>query len=157
MAHIYEGQLDGRGRRFALVAARFNRLVTDQLVLGARDELYRHGVDPDDVDLAWVPGSFELPLVVDRLAATGRYQGVVALGTVIRGETPHFDYVAGESSGGLAAIARSRGVPVGFGVLTTETMDQALDRAGGKAGNKGADAARTVLEMASLLDAVQKP
>ena len=156
MSQTYEGSLDGGGRRFALAAARFNQLVTEQLVAGAREELRRHGVAPDRVDLAWVPGSFELPLAVARLAATGRYAGIVALGAVIRGQTPHFDYVAGEAAGGLAAVARATGVPVAFGVLTTDTMEQALDRAGGKAGNKGAEAARTALEMASLLEEIDK-
>jgi 6,7-dimethyl-8-ribityllumazine synthase len=164
MARTYEGSLGdpggdpgaGGGRRYAIAASRFNQLVVDRLVAGARDELRRHGVGADLVDLAWVPGSFELPIVVARLAATGRYAGIVALGTVVRGETPHFDYVAGEAARGLGAVARQTGVPVGFGVLTTETMAQALDRAGGKAGNKGAEAAATVLEMASLLEAIDK-
>ena len=156
MRRVYEGSPDGRGRRIAIAASRFNRLVTDPLVAGAAEELRRHGVAPDRVDLAWVPGSFELPLAVARLAATGRYAGIVALGAVIRGQTPHFDYVAGEAAGGLAAVARATGVPVAFGVLTTDTMEQALDRAGGKAGNKGAEAARTALEMASLLEEIDK-
>jgi 6,7-dimethyl-8-ribityllumazine synthase len=156
MGHTWEGSLDGAGRRFALVASRFNDLVTERLVAGARDELRRHGVADGDLDLAWVPGSFELPLAVARLAATGRYAGIVALGTVVRGSTAHFDYVAGQAAAGLAAVARETGVPVGFGVLTCETMDQALDRAGGKAGNKGAEAARTVLETASVLAKIDK-
>src|SRR5262245_60306830 len=156
MGASYEGGLDGGGRRFALAASRFNRLVTDLLVTGAREELRRLGVADRDVDIAWVPGSFELPLVVARLARSGRYAGVVALGAVIRGETPHFDHVAGQAAAGLAEVARTSGVPVGFGVLTTDTLEQALDRAGGKAGNKGADAARAVLETASLLEAIDK-
>jgi 6,7-dimethyl-8-ribityllumazine synthase len=158
MARTYEGTLSGpgQGRRYAIAASRFNQLVVDRLVAGALDELRRHGVGADQVDLAWVPGGFELPVVVARLAASGRYAGIVALGTVVRGETPHFDYVAGEAARGLAAVAREHGIPVGFGVLTTETMAQALDRAGGKAGNKGAEAAATVLEMVSLLEAIDK-
>jgi 6,7-dimethyl-8-ribityllumazine synthase len=158
MARTFEGSLcdAAGGRRYAIAASRFNQLVVDRLVAGARDELRRHGVGDDLVDLAWVPGGWELPLAVARLAATGRYAGIVALGAVIRGQTPHFDYVAGGAAGGLAAIAREAGIPVGFGVLTTETMEQALDRAGGKAGNKGAEAAATVLEMASLLEAIDK-
>jgi 6,7-dimethyl-8-ribityllumazine synthase len=156
MGASYEGSLDGGGHRYALVASRFNRIVTDLLVAGARDELRRHGVAEDDVDTAWVPGSFELPLAAARLAHTGRYAGVVALGAVIRGETPHFDHVAAQAAAGLAEVARSSGVPIAFGVLTTDTLEQALDRAGGKAGNKGADAAVTVLEMASLLEAIDK-
>jgi|SRR4051794_12985021 6,7-dimethyl-8-ribityllumazine synthase len=152
----FEGTLDGRGSRYALAAARFNDLVVDRLVSGAHDELRRLGVAEDMIDIAWVPGSFELPLAVARLAATGRYAGIVALGTVVRGATAHFDYVAGQAAAGLAAVARDSGVPVGFGVLTTDTMDQALDRAGGKAGNKGAEAARTVLETASVLAKIDK-
>ena len=156
MAQVFEGGLDGAGRRVAIAASRFNRLVTEQLVAGALEALRRHGVAEADVDLAWAPGSFELPLVAARLVATGRYAGVVALGAVVRGETPHFDHVATQAASGLAAVARTTSVPVAFGVLTTDTMEQALDRAGGKAGNKGAEAALTVLEMAGLLEAIDK-
>jgi 6,7-dimethyl-8-ribityllumazine synthase len=140
----------------AIAASRFNRLVTDPLVAAAVEELRRHGVDEADVDLAWVPGAFELPLAAERLAATGRYAAVVAIGAVVRGATPHFDHVAGQAAAGLAAVTRSSGVPVAFGVLTCDTMEQALDRAGGKAGNKGAEAAVTALEMAGLLEAIDK-
>jgi len=156
MGKVFEGSLDGRGRRFAIAASRFNRLVTDALLAGAKEALHRHGVAEADVDVAWTPGSFELPQAAARLAATGRYAGVVALGAVVRGATAHFDYVAGEAASGLAAVARASGVPVAFGVLTTDTMEQALDRAGGKAGNKGAEAALTVLEMAGLLETIDK-
>jgi 6,7-dimethyl-8-ribityllumazine synthase len=156
MGKVFEGGLDGAGRRVAIAASRFNRLVTDPLVAGAVEALRRHGVAEADIDLAWVPGSFELPLTTARLAASGRYAGVVAVGAVVRGETPHFDHVAGQAAAGLAAVARTASVPVAFGVLTTDTMEQALDRAGGKAGNKGAEAALTVLEMAGLLEAVDK-
>ena len=156
MAQVFEGGLDGAGRRVAIAASRFNRLVTEQLVAGAVEALRRHGVAEGDIDLAWAPGSFELPLVAARLAASGRYAGVVAIGAVVRGETPHFDHVAGQAASGLAAVARGASVPVAFGVLTTDTMEQALDRAGGKAGNKGAEAALTVLEMAGLLEAIDK-
>ena len=151
MGRTLEGGLDGAGRRVAIAASRFNRLVTDLLVAGATEALRRHGVADADVDVAWVPGAFELPLAAEKLAATGRYAGVVALGAVVRGATPHFDHVAGQ-----AAAARATGVPVAFGVLTCDTMEQALDRAGGKAGNKGAEAALTVLEMAGLLEAIDK-
>jgi 6,7-dimethyl-8-ribityllumazine synthase len=156
MSRVYEGSVDGRGRRVAIAASRFNRLVTDPLVAGAVGELRRHGVAEADVDLAWVPGAFELPLAAERLAATGRYAAVVAIGAVVRGATPHFDHVAGQAAAGLAAVTRSTGVPVAFGVLTCNTMEQALDRAGGKAGNKGAEAALTALEMAGLLEAIDK-
>jgi 6,7-dimethyl-8-ribityllumazine synthase len=156
MRRVYEGSIDGRGRRVAIAASRFNRLVTDPLVAGAVAELRRHGVAEADIDLAWVPGAFELPLAAERLAATGRYAAVVAIGAVVRGSTPHFDHVAGQAAAGLAAVTRSTGVPVVFGVLTCDTMEQALDRAGGKAGNKGAEAALTALEMAGLLEAIDK-
>ena len=156
MGQTFQGSLDGAGRRVAIAASRFNRLVTDLLLAGAVEALRRHGVPDERIDVAWVPGSFELPLVAAKLAGSGRYAGVVALGCVVRGETAHFDYVAGEAAAGLAAVARATGVPVGFGVLTTDTMAQALDRAGGKAGNKGAEAAVTVLELAGLLEAIDK-
>jgi 6,7-dimethyl-8-ribityllumazine synthase len=156
MRRVYEGSIDGRGRRIAIAASRFNRLVTDPLVAGAVEELRRHGVAEDDIDLAWVPGAFELPLVAERLAASGRYAAVVAIGAVVRGATPHFDHVAGQAATGLAAVSRATGVPVTFGVLTCDTMEQALDRAGGKAGNKGAEAALCALEMAGLLEAIDK-
>ena len=156
MGRIYEGEVNGRGRRVAIAASRFNRLVTDPLVAGAVDELRRHGVADSDIDLAWVPGAFELPLAAERLAASGRYAAVVAVGAVVRGATPHFDHVASQAAAGLAAASRATGVPIAFGVLTCDTMEQALDRAGGKAGNKGAEAALTVLEMAGLLEAIDK-
>ncbi len=156
MGQTFQGSLDGRGRRLAIAVSRFNRLVTEPLLSGAREELLRHGVAEADVDVAWVPGAFELPLAVQRLARTGRYAGVIALGAVVRGATPHFDYVAGQAASGLGAVARETGVPVAFGVLTTDTMEQSLDRAGGKAGNKGAEAALTVLELAGLLESVDK-
>jgi len=156
MSRVYEGSIDGRGRRVAIAASRFNRLVTDPLVAGAVEELRRHGVAEADIDLAWVPGAFELPLAAERLAASGRYAAVVAVGAVVRGATPHFDHVAGQAAAGLAAVSRATGVPVAFAVLTCDTMEQALDRAGGKAGNKGAEAAVGALEMAGLLEAIDK-
>jgi 6,7-dimethyl-8-ribityllumazine synthase len=156
MGQTFQGSLDGGGRRVAIAVSRFNRLVTEPLLSGAIEELMRHGVAESDVDVAWVPGAFELPLAVQRLARSGRYAGVVALGAVVRGATPHFDYVAGQCAAGLAAVARETGVPVGFGVLTTDSMEQSLDRAGGKSGNKGGEAALTMLEMAGLLESVDK-
>ena len=156
MGRTFTGGLDGTGRRVAIVVSRFNRLVTEPLLAGAREELLRHGVAETDVDVAWVPGAFELPLAAQKLAQTGRYAGVIAIGAVVRGATAHFDYVAGQAAAGIAAVARDTGVPVAFGLLTTDTMEQALDRAGGKAGNKGGEAAVTVLEMAGLLESVDK-
>jgi len=156
MGRTYQGEPNGTGRRIAVAASRFNRLVTDPLVAGAVEELRRHGVASDDIDLAWVPGAFELPLAAERLAASGRYAAVVAIGAVVRGATPHFDHVAGQAAAGLAAATRATGVPIAFGVLTCDTMEQALDRAGGKAGNKGGEAAICALEMAGLLEAIDK-
>ncbi len=146
----FRGRLTGEGKRFALVVSRFNELVTERLAAGARACLVQHGARDEDVDTYWVPGAWEIPPVVQRAARSGRYAGIVALGCVIRGETPHFDYVAGEAAKGVAAVALAADVPVAFGVLTTDTTDQALARAGGKAGNKGWEAALSVLEMADL-------
>ena len=146
----YHGDLNGTGKRFAIVVTRFNSLITEQLVKGATDCLLRHGVEDGDIDLFRVPGAWELPSAVSRVAKGEKYDGVVALGCVIRGGTPHFEYVAGEATRGLGAVARSSSVPISLGVLTTDTVDQALERAGTKAGNKGWDAALSVLEMAGL-------
>ncbi len=148
------GDYAGDGR-FGIVAARFNRLVTDRLVEGAVDTLVRHGVEPDEIDCVWVPGAFEIPLVARKMAETSRYSAVMTLGAVIRGATPHFDYVSGHCAGGIARLAGECDVPVIFGVLTTDTVDQAIERAGGKAGNKGSDAALAALEMSSVLGKIQ--
>ncbi|HEY1693024.1 MAG TPA: 6,7-dimethyl-8-ribityllumazine synthase [Polyangiaceae bacterium] len=139
-----------RGAKFAVVASRFNHFIVDRLVEGAVDALVRHGADARNVTVVRVPGAFELPLVVRRLAASGKVDAVVALGAVIRGSTPHFDYVAGEAAKGIGAVAASSDVPVSFGVLTTETIEQAVERAGTKHGNKGWDAAVSAIEMVSL-------
>ncbi|MDE1923888.1 MAG: 6,7-dimethyl-8-ribityllumazine synthase [Gammaproteobacteria bacterium] len=148
---IIEGDLAAAGLRIACVAARFNDFVVEPLLRGALDALGRHGVAPERIQVVRVPGAFELPLVARKLALSGGYDAVIALGAVIRGDTPHFDYVAGECAAGLARVAADSGVPVAFGVLTTDTVEQATDRAGGKDGNKGADAALTAIEMATLL------
>lgn len=137
--------------RFALVAARFNSFIVQSLISGAVDTLRRHGVPATNIDLIWAPGSFELPLAAQRLAASERYDGIVALGAVIRGGTPHFEYVAGECAKGLASVSLQYNIPLGFGVLTVDTIDQAVERAGTKAVNKGAEAVMSVLEMVSLL------
>jgi 6,7-dimethyl-8-ribityllumazine synthase len=152
----FEGEPRGVGRRVAVVAARFNEVVTRRLVRGALDGLHSHGVAEEDVDLAWVPGAFEIPLVAGRLAATGDYDAVICLGAVIRGDTAHFDLVAGEAARGIADVARQTGVPVIFEVLATEDLAQAEARAGGVHGNKGWEAAGAALEMAALLDALPK-
>ncbi|HEY6460349.1 MAG TPA: 6,7-dimethyl-8-ribityllumazine synthase [Polyangiaceae bacterium] len=139
-----------RGAKFAVVASRFNHFIVDRLLEGAVDALVRHGADARNVTVVRVPGAFELPLVVRRLAASGKVDAVIALGAVIRGSTPHFDYVAGEAAKGIGAVAASSDVPVSFGVLTTETIEQAVERAGTKHGNKGWDAAVSAIEMVSL-------
>lgn len=152
---IIEAALDASGLRFALVASRFNSLVTEQLVSGAVDALVRHGASQDHITLVRVPGAFELPLVAGRLAASTKYHAVIALGAVIRGSTPHFDYVAAEVSKGLGQESLRTGVPVIFSVLTCDTLEQALDRAGAKAGNKGWDGAVTAIESARLMQLLE--
>src|SRR5688500_1281570 len=153
----FSGTPTGSTRRVAVIASRFNENVTRALVDGALDALVRHGAAFDDVDVYWVPGAWELPLAVRHAMATARYDVVVALGAVIRGDTPHFDYVAGEASRGLADAARDSEIPLGFGLLTCDTMEQALARCGGEHGNKGWDAAVAALQMADLLDQIGVP
>jgi 6,7-dimethyl-8-ribityllumazine synthase len=148
----FTGVASGAGRRVAVAASRFNHEITEHLVDGALDALVQHGLSVDDVDVVWVPGAWELPPIVRRLLATDRYSAIVALGAVIRGETPHFDFVAGEAARGLAAASAEYDVPVGFGLLTCDTLEQAAARAGGPHGNKGWDAALAALEMADLFD-----
>ena len=150
------GDFLARGRRLAIVVARFNELVTGKLLDGAIECLRAHGIDEDDLLVAWVPGAFELPLVSRRLAVSGGFDAVICLGAVVRGETPHFDHVAGQAALGIRTAAEDTGVPVIFGVLTTDTLEQAIDRAGGKHGNKGWDAAMAALETASVLDQLPK-
>jgi 6,7-dimethyl-8-ribityllumazine synthase len=145
------GNLIARDLRFAVVASRFNDMIVESLIRGAVDTLVRHGAGEDRIDLVRVPGAFDLPFVAGRLAASKRYDAIVALGAVIRGATPHFDLVAGQCAAGLARVAEQSGVPVAFGVLTTDTIEQAIERAGTKAGNKGADAALCAIELANLL------
>ena len=154
---IIEGDLRAGDLRIALVASRFNEAVVDRLVRGALETLESRGADPARIELVRVPGAFDLPPVVRRMAASRRCDAIVALGAVIRGETPHFDYVAGECAAGLARVASDTGVPVAFGVLTTETLEQAVDRAGGSAGNKGSEAALAAIELANLLRLLGSP
>lgn len=146
-----DGELDASGHRFGIVVSRFNDLVTGKLLDGALDALRRHGAAGTDVDVARVPGSWEIPLTAERMAASGEYDAVVCLGAVIRGETPHFEYVSNQAAKGVARASRESGVPVTFGVLTTDTAEQAIDRAGVKHGNKGKEAAEAAIEMANLL------
>jgi 6,7-dimethyl-8-ribityllumazine synthase len=148
---VIAGDLLARDLRFAIVAARFNEFIVEQLVRGATETLHRHGAKDQQITLVRVPGAFDMPVVVRQLASSGKYDAVIALGAVIKGATAHFDYVAGECASGLARAANDTGVPVAFGVLTTDTIEQAVERAGTKSGNKGADAAMCALEMANLM------
>jgi 6,7-dimethyl-8-ribityllumazine synthase len=154
MSKTFEGQMTGAGLRIAIVATRWNDFIVERLVAGARDAAIRHGVDAARIDTAIAPGAFELPFVARKLAETGRYDAICALGCVIRGATPHFDYVAGEAAAGIGAAARETGVPIGFGVLTVDAVEQAIERAGGKAGNKGAEAMLAAIETANLTRAI---
>jgi len=151
MSKIFEGQLTAAGLRFAIVVSRFNSFITERLLAGAMDALARTGAEPAQIDTVKVPGAWEIPLVAAELARQHRYDAVICLSAVVRGDTPHFDYVAGEAAKGIAHASAETGVPVAFGVLTTNTLEQAIDRAGGKGGNKGFDAAMTAIEMANLM------
>ena len=151
---VLEGNFDGKGLKVGIVAGRFNEFITSKLIGGAEDALRRHGVNDDDITLAWVPGAFEIPVVVQKMAESGKYDTVIALGAVIRGATPHFDYVCAEASKGIAQVSMQTGVPVAFGVLTTENIQQAIERAGTKAGNKGVDCAMSAMEMVNLFKAM---
>lgn len=147
---IWEGKLVGSGLRIGVVAGRFNELIVSKLVSGALDTLQRHGVEEAQIEIAWVPGAFEIPLMAKKMAETTRFDAIITLGAVIRGSTPHFDYVCNECAKGVAALSMSSGVPIIFGVLTTDNIEQAIERAGTKAGNKGCEAAASAIEMANL-------
>lgn len=151
---IMEGMLRGEGKTFAIVVSRFNDFITSKLLDGALDCLYRHGVKDEDLSLVRVPGAFEIPLAAQKLAQSGKYDGVICLGAVIRGATTHYDYVCNEVSKGIAKVSLDTNIPVGFGIVTTENIEQAVERAGTKSGNKGYDTAMSVLEMADLFDAM---
>ncbi len=151
MIKIHTGSYDGRNKRFAIVVARFNEFITKQLLEGAIDTLLRHGVKESDIEVTWVPGSFEIPVAAQKIARGKKVDAIITLGAVIRGETAHFDYVCGESAKGIAQVALQTDVPVAYGIITTENTEQAIERAGLKQGNKGRDAAMTALEMANLL------
>lgn len=152
-----QGQLTANGQRFAIVVSRFNEFITSRLLAGALDALQRHGCKDDDVTVVYVPGAFEIPFIAKRMAESKTYSAVVCLGCVIRGQTPHFDYVAGEAAKGIAQVALATGVPTVYGVLTTDTLEQAIDRAGAKAGNKGYDAALNAIELANLIKLLPSP
>jgi 6,7-dimethyl-8-ribityllumazine synthase len=153
MAKVFEGKLIGDKQRFGIVVTRFNEFITSKLLSGCLDTLTRHGVDPDNIDIAWVPGAFEIPLVAQKMVQKN-YDAVICIGAVIRGATPHFDFIAGEVTKGIAQVGLNSGVPVIFGVITTDTIEQAIERAGTKSGNKGSDAAITALEMVNLLSEI---
>ena len=154
MSKRFEGVLLGKGLKFGVVVSRFNEFITRKLLEGMQDALLRHGVSEEDIDVAWVPGSFEIPLVAQRLARTKRYDAVICLGAVIRGATPHFEYVAAEVTKGIAKVGLETGLPVSYGIITADTLEQAIERAGTKAGNKGFDAAVDAIEMVNLLKSV---
>ena len=149
--NIYEGKLIAEGLKFGIIVARFNEFIGSKLLSGALDGLKRHGADESEIEIAWVPGAFEIPIIAKKLAKSGKYDAVICLGAVLRGSTPHFDYVSSEVSKGIANVSLETEVPVIFGVLTTDTIEQAIERAGTKAGNKGYDAAVTAIEMANLI------
>lgn len=151
MARVIEGGLSAEGLRFGIGVSRFNELITSRLLDGALDALRRHGAQEEAIEIAWTPGAFELPQAVRRMAESGRYDAIIVLGAVIRGSTPHFDYIAAEVAKGTAQVALTSSIPVSFGVLTTDTIEQAVERAGTKAGNKGFDAANAAIEMANLM------
>ncbi|MCZ0702722.1 6,7-dimethyl-8-ribityllumazine synthase [Natronobacillus azotifigens] len=154
MKKIFEGNLVGTDVKVGIVVGRFNEFITSKLLGGAEDTLRRHGVQEENISVAWVPGAFEIPLVAKKMAASGKYDAVITLGTVIRGSTPHFDYVCSEVAKGVGSVTMDTDIPVIFGVLTTETIEQAIERAGTKAGNKGADAALSAIEMVNLLQEI---
>ncbi|WP_338469524.1 6,7-dimethyl-8-ribityllumazine synthase [Niallia sp. XMNu-256] len=156
MKKVFEGHLVGTGLKVAIVVARFNEFINGRLLAGAEDALKRHGVEDENVEIFWVPGAFEIPLTAQKLAETQKYDTVITLGSVIRGATPHFDYVSSEVTKGVAAAGMDTGVPIIFGVLTTDTIEQAIERAGTKAGNKGFDAAVTAIELADLYRKISK-
>ena len=150
MPNVYEGDLNCNGLKFGVIVSRFNSFITTKLLDGALDAIKRHGGNLDDVDVVWIPGAFETPSISKLLAESGRYDALICIGAVIRGATPHFDYVAGESAKGIAQVALNSGVPIIYGIITTDTIEQAIERAGTKSGNKGAEAAITAIEMANL-------
>ncbi len=150
MGNVFEGHLVGTGLKVAIIVGRFNEFITSKLLGGAEDALKRHGINSEDIDIAWVPGAFEIPLIAKKMADSKKYDAIITLGTVIRGATPHFDFVCSEAAKGVATVSLQSGIPVIFGVLTTDTIEQAIERAGTKAGNKGWEAATVAIEMANL-------
>jgi 6,7-dimethyl-8-ribityllumazine synthase len=156
MPSVYEGKISGEGKRFGVVVARFNDFISDRLLNGALDALVRHGTKDEDIDIVKVPGSFEIPLAAKKMAQRGKYDAIICLGAVIRGSTPHFEYISAEVTKGVASVSLESGVPVIFGVITTDTLEQAIERAGSKSGNKGWAAGVAAMEMADLMDRVDR-
>lgn len=156
MVKVIEGNLIAKGKKFAIIASRFNDFITRQLISGCTDTLVRHGADEKDLTLAWVPGAFEIPVAAQKMAKSKEYDALICLGTIIRGSTPHFDYIAAEASKGVAKVSQDSAIPVIFGVITADTIEQAIERAGTKDGNKGADAAVSAIEMANLFDKINR-
>jgi len=155
MSKLFEGSLIGEGLKIGMVVSRFNEFITRKLLDGAQDALVRHGVTQENIDIAWVPGSFEIPLVASKLAQTKRYDAIICLGAVIRGGTPHFEYIASEVTKGIAKVGLETGLPITYGIITADTLEQAIERAGTKAGNRGFDAAVDAIEMANLLKNIE--
>ncbi|MDI6733264.1 MAG: 6,7-dimethyl-8-ribityllumazine synthase [Planctomycetota bacterium] len=151
MGKVYEGNLEATGKKFAIIVSRFNELVTQRLLDGAQDRLVRYGVKKEHIDVVWVPGSFEIPLIAQRLTRSKKYDAIICLGAIIKGDTPHFDYIASESAKGIAHVCLESGIPIEFGIITAETVEQAMERAGIKRGNKGAQAAESAVEMVNIL------
>jgi 6,7-dimethyl-8-ribityllumazine synthase len=157
MPTIYHGDSDGSGLHVGIIVSRWNSVITDRLLQGALEALGKHGVADEKIDVVWVPGSWEIPVAAKKLAQSGRYQALIALGAIIRGDTPHFEYIANQASAGLSQVSLETGVPIAFGVLTTNNLEQALDRVGGKSGHKGAEAASAAVEMATVLGRLDSP
>jgi len=155
MSNLYEGLLLGKGLKFGVVISRFNEFITQKLLGGAQDALLRHGVGEEDIDVAWVPGAFEIPVIAQKLAQTKKYDAIICLSAVVRGGTPHFEYIAAEVTKGIAKVGLDNGLPVTYGVITADTLEQAIERAGTKAGNKGFDAAVNAIEMANLIKGIK--
>ncbi|MDD3150969.1 MAG: 6,7-dimethyl-8-ribityllumazine synthase [Candidatus Gastranaerophilales bacterium] len=156
MVNLYEGKLTAGKEKYGIVVGRFNEFISSKLLSGCVDTLKRHGVDVSNIDVAWTPGAFEIPLIANKMAQSGNYNAVICLGAIIRGNTPHFDYVSAELSKGIAHVSLNTSIPVMFGVLTTDNIEQAIERAGTKSGNKGADAAKSAIEMVSLINNINE-
>lgn len=152
---IYSGNMISEGKKYGIIVARFNEFLTSKLMDGAIDTLKRHGVKDEEIEISWVPGAFELPLIAKKMSETKKYDGIICLGAVIRGQTPHFEFVSNEAAKGIAQVSLEAGIPISFGVLTTDTLEQAIERAGTKAGNKGVEAANSTIEMVNLIEGIK--